>query len=185
MNRDEGPRGSAVWDEAARELGLELVRRPNRLLGGFGRMSGVVDGFEIIVRKQNHGESMRTSITVRFPEPIGPPGLELKRVGGRHKGPPTSGRRTRFGWYTFTGTVEHRALRAKAEDPQELATWMTVDRIDALLALALPGNDVVIEPGGVRSHLPGGRGGSVLGTASSLAIIYEVRRILSLATRLT
>jgi hypothetical protein len=170
---------SSLWDEAARELGLAVADRPDRFGGSNGRLTGVVDGLRVDVRKQRRGEGMATGISVQFPQAIGPTGLEFKRIRKHYRGRPATGRPTRFGWYVYTGSRARRAVLARADDSQELALWMTPMRIDALCDLAQMGRDVLV----TRKRVVTYRGG-LGGTASSAAIIDEVRRVLPLARRL-
>jgi hypothetical protein len=164
-------------------LGLDFVERPNRF-GAAGHLSGIIDGLEVTVRKQGHGEGTVTGITIEFPDRIGPPGLLLKRVRKHYRGRPAVGRRTRFGWLLYTGSFERRAVLAKADDPEELELWMTVDRIEALLGLAVRGRDVLVTRDHVWCYRTGKKGGLGGSPASSQAIIEEVRRVLPLARRL-
>jgi hypothetical protein len=171
---------SDAWDRAAAELGLEVHERP-RFLGRKGHLAGTVDGFMVTIRKETRGEGGTvTGISIEFPSPIGPPGLEVKlrkhfrgRGDGRH----------RRGWLVFKGSYEKRAVLAKADDPNELAAWMTPTRIEALVSLPVRYRDVFVARDFVWTHQAGPTGG-IGGRASSKAITEEVRRIIPLARHL-
>lgn len=167
---------SDVWDRAAAELGLEVHERP-RFLRRKGHLAGTVDGLNVTIRKEPHGEGTVTGIHIEFPSPIGPPGLEVKlrkhfrgRGDGRHRG----------GWLVFKGSYEKRAVLAKADDPNELAAWMTPTRIEALVSLPLGYRPVFVTRDGVWTH----RTGPSRRLAASKSIVEEVRRIIPLARQL-
>lgn len=171
---------SDVWDRAAAELGLEVHERP-RIFGTLkprkGHLAGTVDGFKVTIRKEPYGEGTVTGIRIEFPSPIGPPGLEVKlrkHFRGRDGG------RNRRGWFVFKGSYEKRAVLAKADDPNELAAWMTPTRIEALVSLPVRYRDVFVSREGVWTH----RTGPSRRSASSKSIVEEVRRIIPLARHL-
>jgi hypothetical protein len=169
-------RGSDRWDAAAAELNLHVAERPS-FFGTRGRLVGKGDGLRIEVTKRHRGEGIGTAVQIDFSTPIGPPGLRVKfRRLFRGSG---DGRK-RFGWYVFRGSHEKRAVLVKADDPDQLALWMTADRVEALVSLPARIDSVLVTEECVVSFL-GGRGG---GMASSEAIIDEVRRVLPLALRL-
>ena len=88
--------------------------------------------------------------------------------------------RHRRGWLVFKGSYEKRAVLAKADDPNELAAWMTPTRIEALVSLPVRYRDVFVSREGVWTH----RTGPSRRPASSKSIVEEVRRIIPLARHL-
>jgi hypothetical protein len=167
------------WDRAAAELGLEVHERP-RFFSRKGHLAGTVDRFDVAIRREPFGEGTVTGIHIEFPSPIGPPGLEVRlRKHFRGRG---DGRQLR-GWVVFKGRHQKRAILAKADDPNELAAWMTPTRIEALVELPVRYRHVTVARDAVWTY----RTGPVRrlgGPATGKSIVEEVRRIIPLARHL-
>ena len=165
------------WETAAADLGLSIEQSPSRFSAN-GLLAGMIDGFLVTVSKSS-GDDASTVIQVKFSSPTGPPGLSVKR----RKHSWRSGRvRQRLGWQHFEGGNKRRTVLAKADDPNQLALWMTADRVEALSSFQVPGHFVTVTRDQVESittYLRPRKG------RTSAVIVAEVRRLIPLARRLT
>ena len=165
------------WETAAVDLGLSMEESPSRF-SAKGLIAGMIDGFLVTVSKSS-GDDARTAIRVKFSSPTGPPGLSVK-LRKHFWG---SGRvRQRLGWQLFEGGNKRRTVLAKADDPDQLALWMTADRAQALASFQVPGHFVTVtrdQVDSITTYLRPRKG------RTSAVIIAEVRRLIPLARRLT
>lgn len=167
------------WKAAAAELGFHVGEWTD--LGRPKELAGQVDGYWVRVYPYAKGGEFSATVSmaeIRFPEEVGPPGLRMRIRRPSWLALGLSRVRKRRGWSVFTDTEKSRVVQARAADPDQLAHWMTPDRVDALASLRTRPPRVEVSPERLRIAI------QMDATARWQEIVSEVRHLISVAKRL-